>query len=349
MKTTISFGSEKTVITGADGKTLVIRHNPPRDHRAVLRDYARLIATREGRLNPREPFHDGIGDGRPVDPTAELTGVFIDAMGRTRPITALIGSSMASIIAGLPFGDISAFSAALYREAYETLATEGRLGQNVSDYELRAMLLETVRQILPGFRQRWRQAVDTQAADLIGTVEKVRPRQLLLPLQGGESMSVPDCSDSPNVLGRPLVQVEAGAASESSTTTARPSRQPRTNATARKRTVAGEAGPGTYLDYCNVRRSVPVLNPHTIHGVLSQDGVLDSGRTFTADDFLRIASTASQHRRNKGYGGGNIAPQTAEFIVRVFRALAVTSELVASSGSARLSAQYAGYVTAKRS
>lgn len=339
----VLFGTHKTVVVSG-GRRHTVRHNPPRDYREVLREYGRLISTRAGRLQPRKPFFDGVGDGKPVDQTAELTGTFVDARGRTRPITGLVGASIVSIISGEPFGDISAFAVALYLEAYEALKAEKRIGSEVTGGfdQLEVLFAAKVREILPDFRLRFKGRVVQDDIDLVRHVagdDEARDLQLVPDL---------DVNVAGNVLDAPLLRV----ASTDSTAVPAPTDAPQAKVAGAKR-VSRKRHPdanglGCFTDFRTKLRSVPRLHAQTLVGIASQDGVLDPQRVFEADDFTRIGKAASDNRRKTGVGGGDCCAESVEFVIRVFRALGLTADILARSGAEAIYGSYITYVQAKR-
>lgn len=81
---------------------------------------------------------------------------------------------------------------------------------------------------------------------------------------------------------------------------------------------------GQYISFDGEERNIPALNEHTIYGLATLDSRVLQGVEMTAADFLELGARASEHRRDEGFGGGDIIAQTAEFYVRLFRSMLIT-------------------------
>ncbi|MBY0359713.1 MAG: hypothetical protein K2W82_17050 [Candidatus Obscuribacterales bacterium] len=362
----VEFGTHMTVIAG-QGRCVVIRHNPPRPYSDVLRDIGRQVATREGELTPRQPYFDGVSTGEPVDlNAANVTGTFRDASGRVRPITGLVGASIASIIGGEPFGNISRFAVALYQEAYKALLAEGKIGKSGFRKGLAGGMeaLETlfhakVQELVQnGFRERYRAHINQSDVRLIRSLgdkksgakpqkrRRFDVRQLELIMEDAEtaapSASTVDFTKLPNIKDNPLIRV-AGANAGAEVK----ARQPRLGANKCTRSVR-DGGFGCYTDYTGHCRAVPPLHAQTIFGILRTEGALNSEHAFNADDYAAIAKAASAYRRQQSIGGGNICPASAEFVIRVYRLLKLSETHLMQLAVEDLAALYDGYIAAKR-
>jgi hypothetical protein len=94
----------------------------------------------------------------------------------------------------------------------------------------------------------------------------------------------------------------------------------------RKKHVRSPAG--LYIDFTNQVKAVPILTAATIKGIASAPGVLENGNARGLD-YLQVAIDASAYRRSMHLGGPNIVAESAEFHVRIFRAIGLTSADVA--------------------
>ena len=113
--------------------------------------------------------------------------------------------------------------------------------------------------------------------------------------------------------------------------------QPLTGAQKAKRKERACGAAGSYVDYHDRVRTVPTLSAVTIHGIASAPGVLETDDA-SAIDYNQLAIDASAYRRSLHLGGPNIVAESAEFHVRIFRAIALTRADVASLSADSLKA-----------
>lgn len=189
----VKYETDRTTITLPDGSFHIISHDPPRTSREVLDNRQRQIDTREGKLQPRERVaRTGDSESQGADRTSAdaakaadrtkpnaherkfvgfVSGEELNGNGgrSAEPIRVLRGQTIASIVAGEPFGDVGNFGRSLYLETYGKLLSENKIGPELFDNnnfaKLEKLFADKIREILPQFRKDWRaqmSAVDNE-------------------------------------------------------------------------------------------------------------------------------------------------------------------------------------------
>jgi hypothetical protein len=100
---------------------------------------------------------------------------------------------------------------------------------------------------------------------------------------------------------------------------------------------------GQYRDFRDAPRSLPQFNPHTIMGVLRQEGALGDS-SLDEETLKRMAVEASRYRRQQGISGGNAGPEGVELYIRIFRALGLDREGLSQLTADALERMYLAYL-----
>jgi hypothetical protein len=274
----------------------------------------------------------------------------------TTGLRILNGATILRVMNNRPPAEIGDFAPVLYQRAEKRLRSEQKLSRPLNGYaELESLFAAAIARELPSYWENWKTsrsfseldgafirimtrdwtaiaqpvtqsdttAVETELART--HFQFLRPPhsiQLGLPLEEGELIDrlqarVRRIND---VCSEPLTHARR-APREESTTPAKPLSEKARKA-ARKR--ADEIG--YFVDFTGRLRPIPILNPATVEGIAQVDGVLDASRRYTKDDYLKVARAATDHRCKSGVGGPVIVPESAEFYVRLFRAIHLTQE-----------------------
>lgn len=339
----VRYAVDRTEIDFPDGQTRVIRHEPRRDYLAVLRDRERQAQTFEGLLQSGKSGGVVTGEAQANVPIDKLVGFTSDGTSKgVMPLKVLRGQTIASIMAGQPFGDVGPFGLALYQEAFAQLAAErafqsghGR-GMNPLQFVmdnnrydlLERMFAKKIAEILPEFRKNWRWELSSVDNKFIGATT-------------GDSAVVPqprtailDPANAKNVLDEPMHIDEWQAQKQRLTATERTG-ESRGN---------GRDYLGRFTDFKDIPRSIPDLTDVSIEGIAIQPGALDRARILTEPDLTRIGHHATHYRGEFGLGGPTITAPTVEFYIRVFRALGVTSQHLNDLNAQQLKKLVSDYV-----
>ena len=266
-------------------------------------------------------------------------------------LRVLNGTTILRVMNNRPPIELGDFAPVLYERAAKRLRTEQSFTDSLNGWpELEALYADAIARELPTFWANWKTSSRTfseldaafirimtrnwtaiakpvisspQAASTHFQVFKPTSGvQLGLALEEGELLDrlqarVRRIND---VCSEPLTHARR-APREESTTPAKPMTEKARKA-ARKR--ADEIG--YFVDFTGRLRPIPILNPLTVEGIAKVDGVLDAGQRYTKDDYLKVARAATDHRCKSGVGGPVIVPESAEFYVRLFRAIRLTQE-----------------------
>jgi hypothetical protein len=270
----------------------------------------------------------------------------------TTTIRPLFGVIIGLIMARRAPEGLGEFAIALYKRAQEELAEAGSFPSPMTGSlsTLETLFANQIASILPAFEEDWRQKYELDYADneFINLTKR---------LKGIASPAVPTMRE-PVQIELPfnatlrLAQLKSSVRSNGSVIQ-RPtfvsSNAPRDGAFRVKRTgeKKGSGGPdsreyaGSYVDYTGQVRSIPTLHAETIMGIarsLSRGpdskpdlfsqaplSVLDANLDPESIDYLHVAQQGSNRRRQDArVGGPNIVAESAEFHVRLFRAIGLT-------------------------
>jgi hypothetical protein len=272
-------------------------------------------------------------------------------------LRVLNGTTILRVMNNRPPAELGDFAPVLYERAAKRLRSEQSFSDSLHGWpELEALYADVIARELPTFWLNWKTsrsfseldaafirittrnwtaiaqpvipARDTPVKGASGThFQFLRPPhtvgvQLGLPLEEGELFDrlqarVRRIND---VCSEPLTHARR-APREESTTPAKPMTEKAKKAA---RTRADEIG--YFVDFTGRLRPIPILNPLTVEGIAQVDGVLDASRRYTKDDYLKVARAATDHRCKSGVGGPVIVPESAEFYVRLFRAIRLAQE-----------------------
>jgi hypothetical protein len=273
-------------------------------------------------------------------------------------LRVLNGTTILRVMNNRPPVELGDFAPVLYERATKRLRAEQSFSNSLTGWpELEALYASAIARELPSFYVNWKASRSISELDaafirimtrnwtsVAKPVVSVVPTsvevgaarthfqllqpphtvgiQLGLPLEEGELLDrlqarVRRIND---VCSEPLTHASR-APREESATASKPMTEKARKA-ARKR--ADEVG--YFVDFTGRLRPIPILNPLTVQGIAQVDGVLDASRRYTKDDYLKVARAATDHRCKSGVGGHVIVPESAEFYVRLFRAIRLTQE-----------------------
>jgi hypothetical protein len=277
---------------------------------------------------------------------------FIGESSTTTTIRPLFGLIIGLIMARRAPEALGDFAIALYKRAQDELAEAGSFPSPMtgSFSTLETLFAEKIAAILPAFEEDWQRKNKLDYADheFIKLTKRIK---------GGASPAV-STTREPVQIELPfnatlrLAQLKSSVRSNGSVIQ-RPtfvsSNAPRDGAVKARRTgvTKGSGGPdsreyaGSYVDYTGQVRSIPTLHAETIMGIahslsrapnsnpdlFSQEplSVLDANLDPESIDYLHVAQQGSSRRRQEAHvGGPNIIAESAEFHVRLFRAIGLT-------------------------
>lgn len=273
-------------------------------------------------------------------------------------LRVLNGATILRVMNNRPPAEIGEFAPVLYRRAEKRLRSAQKLSSPVNGYaELEALFGDAITRQLTAYWESWKTTRTFSELDnafirvmtrnwtaiaeptarvhaasagshVAGTHFQIyHPSpsasvQLGLPLEEGELVDrlkarvrlINDVCSEPLTRARRAPREESTAQAKPMTAKARKA--------ARKR--ADEVG--YFVDFTGQLRAIPILNAATVEGIARAEGVLDPSVRFTKDDYLTVARAATDHRCKSGVGGRVIVPESAEFYVRLFRAIRLTQE-----------------------
>lgn len=106
----------------------------------------------------------------------------------------------------------------------------------------------------------------------------------------------------------------------------------------------GNPSLGQFRDFRDAPRTLPQWNPHTIVGALQHPKAL-SEDLLDEPTLKEIARAASQYRRAQGVLGGEAGPESAELYVRIFRALQLDANALSKLTATEVERLYLAYLS----
>jgi hypothetical protein len=328
LKMDIEIASNSLEILGRQGRILKLDFAAPLDPLSIRRHRKALRAVHRGTTRHERDLQNIL-----LELDQVLSPYFV-ADDHTHPVRVLNGLTLTALVARKAPLELGCFGLDVYGRALRDLQNAGEFRQPIAGYPgLEALFADKVAAV-----------IDTMAHDRRrrGKLEKVD--EVFYTLSTGRKLE----SNKQSLLSRLAVlernvELIGSVFSAPEFVTAfslgqeEASTQPLTEAQKANRKHRTRSSAGSFVDFHDKVRSVPTLSAATIQGIALGDGVLGDTDASTLD-YKQLAVSSSSYRRSLHLGGPNIAPESAEFHVRIFRAIGLTRDDVAAVSAESLQA-----------
>jgi hypothetical protein len=259
----------------------------------------------------------------------QVLSPFFAADDHTHPIRVLNGLTLTAIVARKAPSELGNFGLDVYGRALRDLQNAGEFRQPIAGYHgLEALFADKVAGVIEVMAQ------DRRRRGLLEQVDEV-----FYALSTGRKLE--SRTDEVSRLDELVSKIEHIASVFSTpeflTDLLPPQEVPSTLAQKANRAKRSRGTAGSYVDFYDRVRTVPDLTAFTIQGIASAPGILEADDASTID-YQQVAVDASAYRRSLRLGGPNIAAASAEFHVRIFRAIGLTCADVAALSAEDLKA-----------
>ncbi|MDR3613708.1 MAG: hypothetical protein P4L53_09075 [Candidatus Obscuribacterales bacterium] len=214
------------------------------------------------------------------------------------PVRVLNGLTLTAIVARKGPSELGGFGQDVYARVLRDLQNGGELRQPIAGYPgLEALFADKVAGVIEAMAQdRWKRGKLDQVDEVFYALSTGRK------LNAHKQSSL----DSSLRLGELELKLEQTGA-----------------------LFSLRGGVGSYVDFNDRVRSVPNLSAVTIQGIASAPAAVEAADASTID-YGQVAKDASAYRRSLHLGGRTISAASAEFHIRIFRAVGLTSADVAT-------------------
>lgn len=288
----IDIASNCLVISGRQGLILKVDFAAPLDELSIRRHRKELRAVHRNAARQERDL-DMIMMG--LD---QVLSSFFIADDHTHPVRVLNGLTLTAIVARKAPPELGGLGLDVYGRVLRELVSQGAFRQPLEGYPaLEALFADKVVDV-----------IETVAADRQkrGVLEKVD--EVFYTMSTGRLLSADRVNSS-------LSLVQSASRLEVL----------EQNVEKLGNIFSGSKGTaGSYVDFNDRARSVPNLSAVTIQGIASAPAVLEAANA-AAIDYDQVARAAAAHRRNLRLGGRSITAESAEFHVRIFRAIGLTA------------------------
>jgi hypothetical protein len=325
----IEIASDSLEIQGRQGRILKVDFAAPLDELSIRRHRKALRALHRSNTRQERDLQLILLE---VD---QVLSPFFVADDHTHPIRVLNGLTLTAIIARKAPSELGCFGLDVYGRVLRDLQNAGEFRQPIAGYPgLEALFADKVAGVIEAMAQ------DRQRRGKLDQVDEV-----FYALSTGRKLESRKQSSAVSRLGElernverigsvfstPEFVTDFSAGQEVAPT------QPLTEAQKANRKHRSRSSAGSFVDFHDKVRSVPTLSAATIQGIALAPGVLEDVDASTLD-YQQLAVKSSAYRRSLHLGGPNIAPESAEFHVRIFRAIGLTPADVAALSAESLQA-----------
>jgi hypothetical protein len=325
----IEIASNSLEILGRQGRILKLDFAAPLDPLSIRRHRKALRAVHRGTTRHERDLQHIL-----LELDQVLSPYFV-ADDHTHPIRVLNGLTLTALVARKAPSVLGGFGLDVYGRVLRDLQNGGEFRQPIAGYPgLEALFADKVSGVIDAMAQEWRRRGKLDKVDevfyVLSTGRKLESSKLPSPLSRFDILER-NVELIGSVFSTPEFVTDFSPGQEVAPTQSLIEAQ-KANRKNRSRTSAG-----SFVDFHDKVRSVPTLSAATIQGIALAPGVLEEADASTLD-YQQLAVKSSAYRRSLHLGGPNIAPESAEFHVRIFRAIGLTPADVAAFSAESLQA-----------